>query len=143
MKFRISERDSVTAMLLMTFLSAVAGVSCIQAFPAQTMPPSFDYYRFQDGQIIEKTVVHEGDPAYDALRKLVGSHRAGWNIDLNTYAPELSFQSKNMTIDCRDDMVVVNFRESGTGSMTQLTNNFPGCRTKVLDAIRGQLGARH
>jgi len=118
----------------MSIFIAIWEAACSEDF-SEEMPRSFDYYRYENGQIVEKAVVREGDPGYNALRRLLNSHRAGWNIDLNTYAPELSFQSKGMIIDCRDDMVIVNFRKNGNGSMVELTNRFSGCRTKVLDAI--------
>jgi len=134
-----SDPGRVVALLLMALLAVLACVSCSENFPMQVMPASFDYYRFQDGRIVEKTVVHEGDPAYDALRRIVNSLRAGWNTDVNTYAPALSFQSQDMIINCRDDIVIVNFRKRGAGAMSQLTNHFSGCRATVLDAInRGE-----
>lgn len=86
---------------------------------------------------MEKTAVHEGDPAYDALMGLLKTHGTGWSPDVNTYAPALDFKSKDMDINCRDDLVVVNFGEAGSDRWKQLVNHFSGCRTKVLEAISG------
>jgi hypothetical protein len=128
----ISARGQVA---LVALIAAVVGVSCSQDFPAKTMPTSFDYFRFQNGRIMEKTVVHQGDRAYDVLMELLKTHGAGWNPDINTYAPALEFKSKDMDINCRDDLVVVNIGETGSDRWKQLVSHFSGCRTKVLEAI--------
>jgi hypothetical protein len=99
------------------------------------MPTSFEYLRFENGRMMEKTAVHEGDPAYDALVGLLKTHGAGWSPDVNTYAPALDFKSKDMDINCRDDLVVVNIGEAGSDRWKQLVNRVSGCRTKVLKAI--------
>jgi hypothetical protein len=94
--------------VLVALIAVVVGVSCSQDFPSQTLPNKFEYLHFQNGRIIERTAVHEGDPAYDVLVGFLKTPGASWSLDLNTYAPSLSFKSEDMMINCRDDLVIIN-----------------------------------
>jgi hypothetical protein len=130
----ISGRDKAG---LIALIAAVVGVSCSRDFPAQAMPVSFDYFRFQNGRITERAAVHEGDPGYDALMGLLKTRRSGWSLDVNSYAPALYFKSKDMDINCRDDLISVNIGQAGSDRWKQLVNHVPACRAKVLEAISG------
>jgi hypothetical protein len=90
---------------------------------------------FQNGRIIERAAVREGDPAYDALVGFLKAPGAGWSLDLNSYAPSLFFKSEDMIINCRDDLVVANIGNGASDRMKQLVSHQAGCRTKVLEAI--------
>jgi hypothetical protein len=91
--------------------------------------------RFQNGRIVEKVAVREGDPAYDVVAGFLKTPGASWSLDFNSYAPSLSFKSEDMIINCRDDLVIVNIGNSDSGRMKQLVSHQAGCRTKVLEAV--------
>lgn len=126
------------ARTLLGLFASFAAMSCTGDFSTYPMPDSFEYFRYEGGRIVEKAVIRDGDPAYEVLRTIVSSRANGWGADISNYAPALSFQSKDMIINCRDDLVIINFRRNRTDSMRQLTSHFSGCRTKVLNAFRGE-----
>jgi hypothetical protein len=97
---------------------------------------SFHFFQYQDGHVVSEELVRPGHPGYDTLRSLLSAHKAGWVIDVNTYAPSLYLKSIDMTINCRDDTVVVNFADKGSGRWRQLSNPLKGCKTAILKAMR-------
>jgi hypothetical protein len=120
---------------LFALIPAVVGISCSQEFPSQELPTRFEYLQFQNGKIVQKTAVREGDPAYRALVGFLKTPGTSWSLDFNTYAPSLSFKSEDMIINCRDDLVIVNIGKSSSDRMKQLVSHQTGCRTKVLEAV--------
>jgi len=120
-------------------LTAVAlGTSCSQDLRSQPLPTRFEYLHFENGRVVEKASVREGDPGYDVVEGFLKNPAAGWNLDVNSYAPALSFTSENMIINCRDDVIVVNI---GSNRMKQLVSHQTGCKAKVLEATSRKRGA--
>jgi hypothetical protein len=113
--------------------AAAASVASRES-PGSSIPRAFDYSRFQDGKIVEKRHVREGDPAYDAVVELLKTDPTGWNVDFNTYAPALLFQSKTLNVNCTDDMIVINTGRAGSSTWRQYTMHTSSCKT--IDFLR-------
>lgn len=96
------------------------------------LPKSFELYVYDGGHIRERRLIRVGDTSYEALKKLLNGHPNGWESDLNTYAPSLYFLSKNMSINCREDMVIVNVRKDNSNHWEQESSAITGCKSLVL-----------
>ena len=126
---------NVTLIVLTTLAGLVmaSNVQC-EELGISPLPEAFNYYRFESGHIVERLAVRAGNPSYNALVLLLGRQRNDWVPDINTYTPSLYFKAKHMYVNCREDMVVVNFRDSGSGRWKQLSNPIRGCRKSILQA---------
>jgi hypothetical protein len=107
-----------------------------EEFVLSTPPDNFHFYQYQDGRVVAEQMVRPGHPTYDTLLSLLRAHRSGWVIDVNTYTPSLYLKSDNMNVNCRDDSVVINFVDKGSGRWRQLSNPLQGCKTALLKSMR-------
>lgn len=104
--------------------------------PTSALPENAHFYRYDNGRVVEEMGVRRGDPIFDKLITLLSSHINGWVADLNTYTPSLLFKSNDIDINCRNDVVVINLRKSGSDSWMQLSSPIKGC----MRAIAGSRG---
>lgn len=90
-------------------------------------PVSFQFYRYKDGHIVDRKPVSHGDRVYDALLSFLSNHSTNWTPDLNTYGPLLFFRSRDLTVNSKDDVVVVNYKDKRAGRWRQLSNSVARC----------------
>jgi len=119
--------------LVLVVLCAVASQIChAEEFGTSLFPTKFQYYRYSDGHIVDQRTVSHGDHVYDALIAFFRSHRTSWSADVTTYAPLVYFKSRYLTVNCRDDEVIVNYKDMKSGRWRQLSNNVAGCAKALL-----------
>ena len=80
-------------------------------FPVAVMPKEFIYVEYNRGRELGKRTIKENDEAYTVLKKLIVEERQGWRYDLTTYAPNYTFNSLKMKINCLDNALVVNYED--------------------------------
>jgi hypothetical protein len=120
--------------LVLVVLCAVAPQIChAEDFGASPLPTSFQYYRYSGGHIVQQRAVRRGDRVYDALISFLRGHRTNWVVDVTTYAPLLYFRSRYLTVNCRDDDAIVNYKDKKSGRWRQLSNSAAGCAKALLD----------
>jgi hypothetical protein len=129
-----SPRELLTVFALL-FAQALAPIAQSDQLTISSFPQHFEYFKYRDGHIVGKEVIHHGDPRYDALRSMLRRQSNDWIIDVNSYAPMLYFKSDQMYVNCRDDLIVVNFVETPSGRWKQMSNPIHGCREAVLAGL--------
>jgi hypothetical protein len=126
------------ARICLLSIAVASGLSGIRKSEGETIPPldlprAFRLLQYKSGSIVTERTVHGGIRSYDALIDFLNNHQDGWAVDVNSYAPSLYFRAKDMRINCREDMVVVNFKDDGNDRWRQLSNAVVGCESAVLD----------
>ena len=68
------------ALIALYFSSAVATAET-QELPTSALAiDDAQYYRYDNGRIVEQRAVHRGDPMFDRLLALLGAHDSGWTV---------------------------------------------------------------
>lgn len=123
----------IVRSLVLVVLCAVASQIChAEEFGTSLFPARFQYYRYSAGHIVDQRTVSRGDHVYDSLIAFLRSHRTSWVADVTTYAPLVYLKSRYLTVNCRDDEVVVNYKDMKSGRWRQLSNNVAGCAKALL-----------
>jgi len=89
-------------------------------FPVDVLPKEFIYIEYDHGRELGKRAIKEDDEVYTKLKTLIVQEKEGWRYDLTTYAPNHTFNSAKMKINCIDNALVVNY-EDGDSDWVQIS----------------------
>lgn len=81
-------------------------------FPMDAFSKYFIYVEYDHGHELGRHAIKENDTAYAALKKLLSDEKQGWRYDLTTYAPNHTFSSPKLKINCLDNILVVNYQDA-------------------------------
>lgn len=89
-------------------------------FPVEIFPKNFIYIEYSHGKEVAKTEININDESYINLKELVTKQTKDWRYDLTTYAPNHTFNSKGIKINCLNTTLVVNY-EYSNGNWIQIS----------------------
>lgn len=103
-------------------------------FPIDPFPIDFIYVEYSHGKELGRQAIKEKGDAYTALRKLILNEKEGWRYDLTTYAPDHTFVSPKMKINCLGNVLVINYEDANNGWIQISKGNIKGlCPSVTLD----------
>ena len=123
---------AVTRLLIIAAFSGLL-TACGHSFPVEILPDTLTYTEYYKGNVIQTAVVRKGTPIYDAIYKILADNGSGWDIDDATYAPVEYFRAENVTVNCMDNLVAINYPDE-KGKWQQLSKKINGCKNAINNA---------
>lgn len=81
--------------------------------PSHIYSDSAIYREYSHGRIVKQVSLNKGDKAYIELIQFLKKQQTGWKYDLATYVPKRVFLSSDLTVNCLNDNVVINYKSDG------------------------------
>jgi hypothetical protein len=141
MKFAKSSSEVNLASKVTIFVAVILGALLAGHFalkPPTSLPDQMKLLIYEDGKVVRSEALSQDDRYLKDLESWIASHRSGWWIDLNSYAPGIELKSDEISVNLisSGSHLVVNFRRGGT--WLQVSRRLQGDET---DAIRRGLSS--